>query len=55
MVYKQIYCAYCKKSIYILDQYVRDSMYCTVGCMEKGDTESFQSNDENPLSLSIGH
>lgn len=54
MVYKQINCAYCNKSIYILEQYVRDSMYCTVACMEKGDTESFQSNEINQL-ISIGH
>jgi hypothetical protein len=44
MVYKLINCAHCNKTIYILEQYVKDSMYCTVACLEKGDMENIQSD-----------
>jgi len=35
MKYTLVKCANCNKELFILEPYVRDSMFCTIGCIEK--------------------
>jgi len=38
-------CAYCGAEIHVYDEYVRENMYCTLGCLEHG-TESGGKTDD---------
>lgn len=33
--YTLVKCANCNKELFIFEPYIRDSMFCTIGCMEK--------------------
>lgn len=39
MGYIKIKCAECNKEIFLLEQYVKGSMFCTIGCMEKNENK----------------
>ncbi len=35
----EIKCANCRKEIYVLKNYVREKMFCTLGCMDSYDAQ----------------
>lgn len=35
MQFKMVECDYCHKEIVILEEFVRQPMFCTLGCMDK--------------------
>jgi len=41
MIFKRVECGYCHKEILILEEYVTEPMFCTLGCMDK--SENYQN------------
>jgi hypothetical protein len=39
MQYKIVECSYCHKEMVILEKFVRQPMFCTLGCMDKSEYE----------------
>ena len=39
MQFKMVECDYCHKEMVILEEYVRQPMFCTIGCMDKSENE----------------
>lgn len=37
MIFKRVECGYCHKEMLILEEYVRETMFCTLGCINKSD------------------
>ena len=44
MTLKTIRCGHCDKEMFILEQYVRETMFCTLGCMDKSEAEEQCNN-----------
>lgn len=45
MKFTRVKCGNCAKEIYVLEPYVRDFMYCTIGCMEKMESNGYQHDN----------
>ena len=39
MQFKIVECDYCHKEMVILEEFVRQPMFCTLGCMDKSENE----------------
>ena len=39
MALKKVRCVHCNKELFILEQYVRETMFCTLGCMGKSEND----------------
>jgi hypothetical protein len=39
MQFKTVECDYCHKKIIILEEYIRQPIFCTIGCMGKSKNE----------------
>ncbi len=35
----KVNCGHCNKEMFILEQYVRETMFCTLGCMDKSEND----------------
>ena len=44
MQFKTVECGYCHKEMVILEEYVRQPMFCTIGCMGKSENEERGNN-----------
>ena len=44
MQFKTVECDYCHKEMVIQEEYVRQPMFCTLGCMDKSENEERGNN-----------
>lgn len=44
----KVHCGQCDKEMFILEQYVRETMFCTLGCMDKS------KKDELGITVQVG-
>ena len=44
MTLKIVRCGHCDKEMFIHEQYVRETMFCTLGCMDKSEDGERDNN-----------
>ena len=44
MQFEIVECDYCHKEMVILEEFVRQTMFCTLGCMDKSENEEWGNN-----------